>query len=50
VLLVSAERICVLEVEVKALEAAEVTGPLVVIEDVLAVEVVHGSRLACENP
>jgi hypothetical protein len=41
VLLVAAERVRVLEVQVVFVEAAEVVGPLVVLEDLVAVEVVH---------
>ena len=39
--LVAAERVVVLELEVGVLELAPVVGPLVVLEDLLAVEVVH---------
>jgi hypothetical protein len=46
VLLVAAERIGVLELEVGALDLPEVVGPLVVLEDLIAVELVHRSRLA----
>ena len=45
VLLVTAERVRVLEVEVETVGPAEVARPLVVVEDVLAVEVVHGPAL-----
>ena len=41
VLLVAAERVRVLELEVVAVEAAEVVRTLVVLEDLLAVEIVH---------
>ena len=40
-LLVAAERVGVLELEVGVLEPAEVVGPLVVLEDLVAVELVH---------
>ena len=40
-LLVAAERVRVLVLEVDDLEPAEVVRPLVVLEDLLAVELVH---------
>ena len=45
-LLVPAERVGVLVLEVGVLEPPEVVGPLVVLEDLVAVELVHASRLA----
>ena len=46
VLLVAAERVGVLVLEVGILQPPEVVGPLVVLEDLVAVELVHASRLA----
>ena len=40
--LVAAERVEVLELEVGVLELAPVMGLLVVLEDLLALEIVHG--------
>ena len=51
--LVAAERVVVLELEVGILERAPVPGTLVVLEDVLAVEVVHyraNTRRTSANP
>jgi hypothetical protein len=41
VLLVTAEGIRVLEVEVEFVQAAEVVRPLVVLEDLVSIELVH---------
>jgi len=46
VLLVPAEGVGVLELEVGLLQAAEIVGPLVVLEDLVSVQLVHVSRLA----
>ena len=43
-LLVAAERVGVLELEIGLLQAAEVMRPLVVLEDLVSVELVHHSR------
>ena len=45
--LVAAERVRVLELEVGVLERAPVVGPLVVGEDLLAVQVVHQANTSC---
>ena len=45
-LLVAAERVVVLELEVGAIEPAEVVRPLVVLEDLIPVQLVHAARLA----
>ncbi len=45
-LLVAAEGVGVLELEVRLVDPPEVMGPLVVLEDLVAVELVHPSRLA----
>jgi hypothetical protein len=42
VLLVAAERVRVLEVEVVVLEPAEVVRPLVVLENLVPIKLVHG--------
>jgi hypothetical protein len=46
VLLVTAERVVVLELEVGLLQPAEVVRPLVVLEDLVSVELVHIKFLA----